>query len=107
MKHVQGVPDLNNEVRESVAFPSAGSAYVRRQIGVRPAHGSSSVEEFCSNRATLWWRSSSTAFQLCQPVSLHGVCTTDVPGKLARHRSLSAGSAFEALSPEHPWQRVA
>src|SRR3970282_109007 len=99
MKYFLGVPDLNDEVRESVAFSSAGGAHVRRQIGIRPADGSSSVEELCSNRGALRWRSSSTPFQLCQPVSLHGVCTADVSRELARHRRLSARSALQALSP--------
>ena len=43
---------------------------------------------------------------LLGPVSLHGLCSTDLSGKPARYRSLSALGSTETLSHGHPGQRL-
>lgn len=40
------------------------------------------------------------------PVSLHGFCPTDLPGKPERYSSLSPGSLAQTLSHGHTWESL-
>src|SRR6266850_1291649 len=97
MSHFWHVSDLNAELRESVAFSGTGDAHARRQIGVRPVDGSSSVEVLRSHRRALRRRSSDPWVQLRQSVPLHGLRATDLPRELARHRDLPSCAVCQAL----------
>jgi hypothetical protein len=64
MNHFSDVADLNAKVREPVAFSGAGDADARRQVGVHPIDGSSSVEDLRPYRRAVRWRLSSPRVQL-------------------------------------------
>jgi transposase InsO family protein len=105
MSHFWDVSDLTAKVREPVAFSDAGDAHARRQVGVRPVDGSSSLEDLRSYRRAVRWRSSRPRVQLRQSVSLHGVRATHLSREFARHRNLPARAVGQALSPGHPRSR--
>src|SRR6266849_1934804 len=58
-------------------------------------------------RCALQGRLQTQEFLLLGPVSLHGLRPANVPRKLARHRSLSAGQPNQALSHGHSRSRLA
>ena len=75
-----------------------GEADAHGQDPVRPADGSSAVDDVCPNRRTVRWR------PLCQVVALrrafpgYGICPADVSGEPEGHRGLSVGASLQALS---------
>src|SRR6059058_4616604 len=95
------VTDLNrgskvcDPARESIA----GAANVRGQAGVCASHGASAAAHLSTNREPLCGRAEGEVVLVPGPVSVHGLRTADLSGEPARHRSVPACAAVQALSP--------
>ena len=81
--------------------------HVLRQAGLRAGDGSPADAHLPSGRSAIRRQPLRQVLPLPQPVSVHGVRTTDLPGELARHRGLHAGPAAQALSLGHSEHGVA
>src|SRR5512141_1048279 len=76
----------------------AGGLDESRQTGVRASHRALATHDVSPMRGALRRRLQSEKLFLSRPISLHGVCSTDLPRKLARHRSVPARPTAKALS---------
>ena len=63
-----------------------------------PAHGLYTGIRIAKMHSTIQWPLQSQTFFLLEPISLHGLCSTNLSGKPPRHRSLSPFSSTETLS---------
>ena len=79
------------------------SSHVFRQIGVRSGHGVRAVAYIPTIGRQASRRFQRPVLPLSGPISVHGVCATDVPRIAARHRGLSSGTANQTVSPGHTW----
>lgn len=99
----RGVTDLNLNFLRHWGFLPSVSHHVFRPMRVLTTHGSftpSHVPPLCP----------ALSYQdvfASRSVPLHGIRTTDLPRKPARHRNLSARSLSQALSSWHQRQRCA
>src|SRR6266508_4692890 len=99
------VTDLNrgskvcDPARESIA----GVTNVRGQAGVCASHGASAAAHLSTNREPLCGRTEGEVVLVPGSVPVHGVRAVDLSREPARHRSLSARAALQALSP---WDSV-
>jgi hypothetical protein len=90
--------DLNIKLVQSSGFCSGdGDAYW--QDSVCPTHGFFALDPVHTYRRPLRWQPPGTNFFLCRTVSGDGLCAADLPGKLARHRSLPLGPSAQAVPP--------
>ena len=64
-------------------------------------HGPAPSLGFPQMRQTISWRPKNTKILLHGPISLHGIRSIDLPGELARHRSMPARQPVETLSHGH------
>jgi len=55
-------------------------------------------------RGALRWQLQDKELHLLGSISLHGICSTDIPGKPQRYPGMLKSSAEETLSHGHPWQ---
>jgi len=80
---------------------------VHRQTCFYSGNGSSTSAYVSALCETLQWRSSRKKIHLSGSVSQYGLCTTDLPRKSARHRSLFESATEQALPYVDPFQRSA
>src|SRR6267143_1523508 len=73
------------------------------QIDLLTTNGLSSCVRISAVRRTLSGRLQAQEFLLLGPVSLHGLCPTNLSRKFARYRSLSARQSNQALPHGNPW----
>src|SRR6516225_6089403 len=94
------VTDLN--CRDQVCDPAMGSiggvTNVRGQAGLCTSHGAPAAAQLPQNRYPLCGRAESEVVLLSRSIPVHGVCSADLSGESARHRSVSASPALQALS---------
>jgi len=69
-----------------------------RENGLCSTDSASTTVRVQAMRPSLSWQSQGQKFLMHGPVSLHGVCPTDLSRKLARHRNVSQFPSTEALS---------
>src|SRR5437762_101621 len=99
------VTDLNrgskvcDPARESIA----GAANVRGQAGVCASHGAFAAAHLSTNREPLCGRTKGEVVLVPGSIPVHGLRTIDLSREPARHRSVSARAALQALSP---WDSV-
>src|SRR5205823_10332306 len=95
------VTDLNRKCK--VCDPAmgsiAGATNVRGQAGLRTSHGASAAPQLSQNRHPLCGRTEGEVVLVARSVPVHGIRAADLSGEPARHRSLFARTAFQALSP--------
>src|SRR6266700_4372644 len=98
---ISPVTDLNREYK--VCDPAmrsiAGTNNVRGKAGVCASHGASAAAHVSTNRGPLCGRAEGEVVLVPGSVPVHGVRTADLSREPARHRSLSACAALQALSP--------
>src|SRR5262245_6932 len=85
--------------------PIAGPTDEPRQTRFRADHGALTGVDLQTLRCSLRRRAQGQALLLSRPTSVHGVRATHLARELARYRSLSASTQYEALSSRHPRQR--
>src|ERR1700730_16573034 len=90
--------DLKLRLRYDRSGASEGMAYEQWPNDFCAGDGFSSAARFSPLRATLPGRVQGAKFLVLGPVSLLGLCATHRARKFARHRSLPALAAREALS---------
>jgi hypothetical protein len=64
------------------------------EVGVRPTDGASAAGDVPARRGEVSGEVPDAHVLAPRPVSVHGVRPTDLPGKPARHRNLSAGRLY-------------
>src|SRR4030067_2295167 len=98
-----GVTDFN--VLETTGFFREWfNAYGK--AGVCPTDGSSAAAHLPALRGQVPGALSDAHFLAPRPIFVHGLRATDLPGKPARHRDLSARTLRQALPPGHSrWHR--
>src|SRR3990172_10459940 len=89
---VSGHPSVNQQ---------GGMTYEYWKHHLRSGDGPCPLARISPRRRTVSRRLQNPALLLARSISLHGLCPTDVPGKLARHRGLSASPVLQALSHGH------
>lgn len=97
--------DLNGERRfcDPAKYDFAGMIDERRPAGVRATDATSSVDHVSPLREPLCGRTEGEVVLLPRSVPVHGVRAVYLPGELARHRSVPARPAVQALSPGDPF----
>src|SRR5210317_96496 len=80
-----------------------GLNYVRWQARFLSGHGTFTAPCLSSVRCSLQWQLQGQDFYLPRPVSLYGICPTDIPREPAGYRSLSSCTEEQALSHGDPW----
>ena len=87
-----------------VSFQSSQQeyTYVHRQTRFLASPRFSSYAHVSPMRETLQWRSQGQEFFLPGPVPQHGLRTTDLSGKLTRHRSLPTSAGQQTLPHGNP-----
>ena len=88
--------DLNLKLVQSSIFTSEdGNEY--RKDPVRPTHGLPAMDHVHSHSRPLRRQPPGADFPVRRTVPGDGLCSTDLPGKPARHRSLPLGAIAQAL----------
>src|SRR5512135_3326502 len=75
-----------------------GVNHVHRQARFLSGDGASTAPRFPSVRRSLQWQLQGQGVLLPRPVSLYGLCSTDLSREPAGHRILFAGTEEQALS---------
>src|SRR3990172_2033395 len=91
-KSISGHPSVNQQ---------GGMTYEYGKNHLRSGDGPCPLARISPLRRTVSRRLQNPALLLARSISLHGLCPTDVPGKLARHRGLSESPVLQALSHGH------
>ena len=79
----------------------AGIAYACRQAGFCTADRAFAADHISPVCGAVCGRAQDQELHLSRAVSVLGVCSTDLPGKLARYRSVPASATRRALSHGH------
>ena len=100
------VNDLNSLVEYSHSTPTGGVANAYRTNRLCATDGSSSVARVSQVRPAIRRQLQSSRFFMSGPIPLHGFCPTDLSGKPAGYRSLSANDAVPIVPHWNSGQRL-
>jgi hypothetical protein len=95
---LSGVIDLNLNFLGNCGFLPQVSHYVFRPTGVHATHGASASPHSPPLSTAVSFQISRQDFFVSRPISLHGLCTTDLSRKPARHRNVFTCPSGQALS---------